>query len=91
MGVGTKGYTVWWREGGGAYASTGEPATIVEVIGASNATTLQSTVGGLGLKFPFLDFLAGFVRLKNGVYVLRQQIDEALWLARQLRARVAAA
>ena len=35
MGVGTKGYAVWWREGGGAYASTGEPASIVEVIDAT--------------------------------------------------------
>ena len=34
MGVGTKGYAVWWREGGGAYATTGEPASIVEVIDA---------------------------------------------------------
>jgi hypothetical protein len=69
MGVGTKGYAVWWREGGGAYATTGEPASVVEVIGPTNMTTIKSTVGGQTV-FPFLDFFSGFVRLPNGNYVV---------------------
>ena len=31
MGTGTKGYAVWWRAGGGAYATTGDPSSVVEL------------------------------------------------------------
>jgi hypothetical protein len=66
MGVGTKGYAVWWREGGGAFGTTGEPASIVELDAAG---TIVTTTGGQTV-FPFLDFLDGFVRLPNGNYVV---------------------
>jgi len=46
MGVGTKGYAVWWREGGGAFATTGEPATIVEVNAVGAQGTILTTTGG---------------------------------------------
>jgi hypothetical protein len=69
MGVGTKGYAVWWREGGGAYATTGEPASIVEVNNVGVQGTVVNTTGGQTV-FPFLDFFSGFVRLKNGNYIV---------------------
>jgi hypothetical protein len=69
MGVGTKGYAVWWREGGGAYATTGEPASIVEVNNVGPQGTIVNTTGGQTV-FPFLDFFSGFVRLKNGNYIV---------------------
>jgi hypothetical protein len=66
MGAGTKGYAVWWREGGGAYATTGDPSTVIEIDG--NGTQLAK-VGGKA-NFNFLDFFSGFVRLSNGHYVV---------------------
>jgi len=66
MGSGTKGYAVWWRDGGGAYATTGEPATVIEM---NQTGTIVSTVGGR-TKFPILDFFSGFVRTPNGNYVV---------------------
>jgi hypothetical protein len=69
MGVGTKGYAVWWREGGGAFATTGEPASIVEVNNVGAQGTILDTTGGQTV-FPFLDFFSGFVRLKNGNYIV---------------------
>jgi hypothetical protein len=66
MGAGTKGYAVWWRAGGGAYATTGEPATVIEMNGAG---TILSTVGGRNM-FPDLDFFSGFQRLPNGNYIV---------------------
>jgi hypothetical protein len=67
MGAGTKGYAVWWRDGGGAYATTGDPSTVIELDGTGK---LLSTVGGKGQMFPFLDFFSGFVRLPNGDYMV---------------------
>jgi hypothetical protein len=67
MGAGTKGYAVWWREGGGAYATTGDPSTVIELDGTGK---LLSTVGGKGQMFPFLDFFSGFVRFQNGNYLV---------------------
>jgi hypothetical protein len=69
MGVGTKGYAVWWREGGGAFATTGEPASVVEVNNVGPQGTILTTTGGQTV-FPFLDFFSGFVRLKNGNYIV---------------------
>jgi hypothetical protein len=68
MGAGTKGYAVWWRDGGGAYATTGEPATVVEL---DQSGTILATIGGR-TAFPelALDFFSGFVRLANGHYVV---------------------
>jgi hypothetical protein len=67
MPPGSKGYSVWWRDGGGAYATTGDPSTVVE-IDASKA--ILNTVGDK-TKFPgVLDFFSGFVRLANGNYVV---------------------
>jgi hypothetical protein len=68
MGTGTKGYAVWWREGGGAYATTGEPATVVQLDATGQ---IVETVGGR-TAFPelALDFFSGFVRLPNGNYVV---------------------
>jgi len=68
MGAGTKGYAVWWRPGGGAYATTGDPSTVIEIDGTSKK--IISTVGGKGATFPFLDFFSGFARLSNGNYVV---------------------
>jgi len=69
MGAGTKGYAVWWRAGGGAYGTTGEPHTIVEV---NDAKQIVQTIGGddpsfAGLK---LDFFSGFVRTPNGNFIV---------------------
>jgi hypothetical protein len=66
MGAGTKGYSVWWREGGGAYATTGDPSTVVEI--DANKTILN-TVGDKK-KFNFLDFFSGFVRTAEGHYIV---------------------
>ncbi len=66
MGPGTKGYAVFWRKGGGAYATTGDPATVLEIDAAGQVV---STVGGKA-NFPFLDFFSGFVRLPNGNFVV---------------------
>jgi hypothetical protein len=66
MGAGTKGYAVWWRAGGGAYATTGDPSTVVEI---DSAGTIVNQVGTKA-KFPFLDFFSGFVRLSSGNYVI---------------------
>jgi hypothetical protein len=66
MGAGTKGYAVWWRAGGGAYATTGEPATVIEM---NTAGTILTTVGGR-TTFPILDFSSGFQRLPNGNYIV---------------------
>jgi hypothetical protein len=66
MGAGSKGYAVWWRPGGGAYATTGDPSTVVEI---NDAKTIVNQVGGK-TKFPFFDFFSGFVRLANGNYVV---------------------
>lgn len=76
LGAGTKGYAVWWREGGGAYGTTGEPHTVVEVDGAGQ---IVQTTGGNAPQFAALklDFFSGFVRLKNGNYVV------ANWLGHQ--------
>jgi hypothetical protein len=70
MGAGTKGYAVWWREGGGAYASTGEPATIVEI---NKDKAIVATVGGrdnAAFEAYKLDFFSGFVRRPNGNYIV---------------------
>lgn len=66
LGAGAKGYAVWWRTGGGAYATTGDPSTVIELNAAG------SPVNQVGTKaaFPFLDFFSGFVRLANGNYVV---------------------
>jgi len=69
MGTGTKGYAVWWRAGGGAYGTTGEPHTIVELNAAGQ---IVQTVGGddpsfAGLK---LDFFSGFVRTAKGNFIV---------------------
>lgn len=68
MGAGTKGYAVWWREGGGGYCTTGEPATLVEL---DKAGQTLATIGGRG-NFPdlALDFFSGFVRRPNGNYIV---------------------
>jgi hypothetical protein len=67
MPTGSKGYSVWWRDGGGAYATTGDPSTVVEI---DASKTIVSTVGDK-TKFPgILDFFSGFVRLPNGDYVV---------------------
>jgi len=70
MGAGTKGYAVWWRAGGGAYATTGEPATIVEIDANKK---IVSTVGGRdnpAFDQYNLDFFSGFVRRPNGNYIV---------------------
>jgi len=66
MGAGAKGYLVWWRDGGGAYATTGEPATAIEMDGNN---TILNTIGGRD-NYPFLDFFSGFVHLANGNFVV---------------------
>jgi hypothetical protein len=71
MGAATKGYAVWWRVvngvKGGAYATTGDPSTVIEIDAAGQ---IIKTTGGKGATFPFLDFFSGFVRLTNGDYVV---------------------
>ncbi len=70
MGAGTKGYAVWWREGGGAYATTGEPAQIVEIDANKQ---IVATIGGRdnpAFDAYKLDFFSGFVRTANGNYVV---------------------
>jgi hypothetical protein len=68
MGAGTKGYAVWWRQGGGAYGTTGEPATIVEL---NAEKQIVATIGGRD-KHPEagLDFFSGFVRRPNGNFIV---------------------
>jgi hypothetical protein len=67
MPIGSKGYSVWWRDGGGAYATTGDLSTVVEFDASG---TIVSTVGDK-MKFKgILDFFSGFVRLPNGDYVV---------------------
>jgi hypothetical protein len=66
MGVGTKGYSVWWRKHGGAYATTGDPSTVIELNASGQ---IVNTVGGKA-EFPFLDFFSGFVRRQNGSFVV---------------------
>jgi len=68
LGTGAKGFSVWWREGGGAYATTGDPATVLELDAAGSVV---NQVGGED-KFPSLglDWFSGFVRLSNGNYVV---------------------
>jgi hypothetical protein len=70
MGAGTKGYAVWWREGGGAYGTTGEPATIVEIDANKQ---IVATIGGRdnpAFDAYKLDFFSGFVRRSNGNYIV---------------------
>jgi hypothetical protein len=70
MGAGTKGYAVWWRAGGGVYATTGEPATIVEIDGDKK---IVATIGGrdtAALKPYNLDFFSGFVRTAKGNFIV---------------------
>jgi hypothetical protein len=69
MGAGTKGYAVWWRAGGGAYGTTGEPHTIVEInaTGQILQTIGQNDPSFEGLK---LDFFSGFVRRPNGNFIV---------------------
>jgi hypothetical protein len=67
MGATAKGYAVWWRAGGGAYATTGDPSTVVEIDAAGS---IIKTIGGKGATWPFLDFFSGFVRLPNGNFVV---------------------
>jgi hypothetical protein len=70
MGAGTKGYAVWWRAGGGAYATTGEPATIVEIDANKQ---IVATIGGRdnpAFDAYALDFFSGFVRTAKGNYIV---------------------
>jgi hypothetical protein len=70
MGAGTKGYAVWWRPGGGVYATTGEPATIVEIDGNKQ---IVATIGGRdnpAFNQYALDFFSGFVRTAKGNYIV---------------------
>lgn len=70
MGAGTKGYAVWWRAGGGCYATTGEPATIVEIDASKK---IVATIGGrdnAAFNAYKLDFFSGFVRTANGNYIV---------------------
>jgi len=70
MGAGTKGYAVWWREGGVVYATTGEPATVVEIDANKQ---IVATIGGRdnpAFNQYKLDFFSGFVRTKNGNYIV---------------------
>ena len=57
---------MWWRAGGGAYATSGEPATVLEISGTG---AILTTIGGR-TKFPDLDFFSGFQRLANGNYIV---------------------
>jgi hypothetical protein len=68
MGAGTKGYAVWWRDGGGMYGTTGEPHTVIEI--DQNKQIVQ-TIGGNDASFASLklDFFSGFVR-KNGNFIV---------------------
>jgi hypothetical protein len=66
MGSTAKGYAVWWREGGGAYATTGDPSTVIEVDGTGK---VLNTVGDKK-KFNVLDFFSGFVRRPNGNFIV---------------------
>ncbi|HVY32177.1 MAG TPA: hypothetical protein VHB79_36825 [Polyangiaceae bacterium] len=76
MGAGTKGYAVWWRDGGGMYGTTGEPHTVVELDAAGK---ILQTTGGDAPQFASLklDFFSGFVRRPNGNYIV------ANWLGHQ--------
>jgi hypothetical protein len=70
MGAGTKGYAVWWRAGGGVYATTGEPATIVEIDANKQ---IVATIGGRdnpAFDAYNLDFFSGFVRTGKGNYIV---------------------
>jgi hypothetical protein len=68
MGAGAKGYAVWWRAGGGAYATTGDPSTVVEMDATGK---ILSTIGGKAMFTSVgLDFFSGFARLSNGNYVV---------------------
>jgi hypothetical protein len=67
MPSGSKGYAAWWRDGGGAYATTGQPATAIEMDGTGK---IINTVGGKGLADMTFDFFSGFVHLANGNYVV---------------------
>jgi hypothetical protein len=65
MGIGGHEHRVWWRDGGGAYASTGDPPTIVEFDAQGK---IVNQLGGR-TAFPFLDDIQGFVRLPSGNFV----------------------
>jgi hypothetical protein len=67
LGGGSKGYAVWWRDGGGAYATTGAISTIVEVDANKQVV---NTLGGKDTHANVgLDFFSGFVHLPNGNFV----------------------
>jgi hypothetical protein len=68
MGAGTKGYAVWWRDGGGAYATTGDPSTVIEM---DTTGRILNTVGGKAMFTAIgLDFFSGFVRMPSGNFVV---------------------
>jgi hypothetical protein len=70
LGAGAKGYAVWWRDaalGGGAYATTGDPSSVVTF---DNAKTRVGVAVGTRTAFPELNFVSGFVRLPNGNFVI---------------------
>jgi hypothetical protein len=62
--TGEKAYSVFPREGGGVWATTGDPATVVEY---NQAGQRISQVGGNDAHMGVgLDFFSGFERLANG-------------------------
>ena len=64
---GSKAYSVFPRAGGGVYATTGAPSTIVEIDGAKQ---IVSQVGGKDVHPGLgLDFFSGFEILPNGNFV----------------------
>ncbi len=66
MGTGTKGYAVWWHAGGGAWATDGEPAEVLEL---NQAGSVIAKIGGR-TKFPDLDFFSGFQRTTTGTFIV---------------------
>ncbi|MBC7772433.1 MAG: hypothetical protein H7210_08060 [Pyrinomonadaceae bacterium] len=61
----TKGYAVWWTGMGGAWATTGEPSTIVEVSPAGMVVPGKTIGGRTQFAAIGLDFFSGFVRVPS--------------------------
>ena len=67
--AGTNLTSVLWRDGGGAYVSTGDGASVIEV----DTTGIVNTVGGR-LNFSFLENAASFSRLPNGHFLIANRV-----------------
>jgi len=79
LGAGAKGYSGWWRDGGGVYATTGESARVVTIdsTGAIIASIIGTTATDGAGNTPPVDFFAGFMRVPNGDFVVANWLGHA--------------